>query len=54
MKLVHEEGRGTDGLLMILRIGHAGFVLIARAPALIDSDAYRSTTTSMRSYELQY
>ena len=38
MKLVHEEGRETDALLMILRIGRAAFVLIARVPALIDGD----------------
>ena len=54
MKLVHEEGRGTDELLMLLWIGYAAFVLIARVPALIDGDTYRSKTTSMQSYVLEY
>ena len=54
MKLVHEEGRRTDALLMIPRISHAAFVLIARAPALIDGDTYRTKTTSMPSHVLDY
>ena len=54
MKLVHEEGRGTDALLMLLWIGHAAFVLIARAPALKEGDTYRSKTTSIRSHVPEY
>ena len=54
MKLVHEEGRETDALLMILRIGRAAIVLIARALALIDSNTYWSRTTSMPSHVLEY
>ena len=52
MKLIHEEGRGTDALLMILRIGRATFVLIARVPALIDCGTYRSKATSVRPHVL--
>ena len=50
MKLVLEESRGTDTLLLSLHISRAAFVLIARAPALIDGNTYQSKTTHVLKY----